>query len=51
MLAAYASAYSVGAVMSYQLLDGSEWPITFASCTLTRNERNYSQGEKEGVCP
>ena len=43
------SSNGVGAVLSHIITDGSEKPIYFASRTLSRAERNFSQIEREGL--
>ena len=49
ILAADASVYGLGAVLSHSFPDRYKWPLAFASCTLSSSEKNHSQVEKEAL--
>ena len=49
IVACDASPCGVGAVLSHLMPDRSEKPIIFASRTLSKAKKNYSQIEKEGL--
>ena len=44
-----ASAYSIGAVISQTMSNGSEKPIASASRSLSNTENNYTQLEKKAL--
>ena len=49
LLQTEASQYGPGVVITHRMPDGSEWPITFASRTMSQTEKKYSQYEKEAL--
>ena len=49
VLAANASQFGIGAVLSHILPDGSEMPIAYVSKTLAPAEKNYAPIEKEAL--
>ena len=48
-LAANASQYRQGAIISHVFPNGEERPIAFASRSLSKSEKNYSQIDKEAL--
>ena len=44
-----ASSYGIGAVLEQEIQDGMLKPVCYASRTLSKSEKNYSQTEREGL--
>ena len=49
ILACDASSYGVRAMLAHRMPDGSERPFGYASHSLLKAEKNYSQLEREGL--
>jgi len=48
-LAVDASQYELGAVIMHTSPDGKRWPIAYASQSLNKHEKDYSQIDKEAL--